>query len=41
MMERALDFRMAKGFCVPIHYGDGGGDNRPKTDGRVINYKRL
>jgi LuxR family quorum sensing-dependent transcriptional regulator len=25
VMHRALDFRMAQGFCVPIHYGDGSG----------------
>lgn len=25
VMHRALDFRMTKGFCVPIHYGDGFG----------------
>jgi LuxR family quorum sensing-dependent transcriptional regulator len=24
-MQRALDFRLAQGFCVPIHYGDGSG----------------
>jgi LuxR family quorum sensing-dependent transcriptional regulator len=25
VMRRAKDFRMAQGFCVPIHYGDGSG----------------
>jgi len=25
VMRRATDFRMTKGFCVPIHYGDGPG----------------
>ena len=25
VMERACDFGMVKGFCVPIHYGDGSG----------------
>ena len=25
VMDRACDFGMVKGFCVPIHYGDGSG----------------
>jgi LuxR family transcriptional regulator, quorum-sensing system regulator BjaR1 len=25
VMQRATDFRMAQGLCVPIHYGDGSG----------------
>lgn len=25
VMQRAIDFRMAQGICVPIHYGDGSG----------------
>lgn len=25
VMRRATDFRMAEGYCVPIHYGDGSG----------------
>ena len=25
VMQRASDFRMKHGFCVPIHYGDGSG----------------
>lgn len=25
VMRRAADFRMAEGYCVPIHYGDGSG----------------
>ena len=25
VMRRARDFKMAQGFCVPIHYGDGPG----------------
>ena len=25
VMQRAKDFRMAQGFCVPIHYGEGPG----------------
>lgn len=25
VMRRASDFRMAEGYCVPIHYGDGSG----------------
>jgi LuxR family quorum sensing-dependent transcriptional regulator len=25
VMDRAADFGMAQGFCVPIHYGDGSG----------------